>query len=156
MSNLIQFFSGSGLKPIDVQKNTALPTITISYPTTTSLSGQVSSVLSGTCTAAILKTAVSVTGRGAISWLGVDSVDVTSRTHRLKITIDGVTVLDKTTVASIVANRTIHLIGTAFSAIPSQVIEGVPLFYDSSLLIEYASSNSETDKATISYINYLR
>lgn len=104
--------------------------------------------LSGAMTANTLKQILSVTGRGCINWLGFWTADATSRTVRAKITIDGVVVLDSTSAAiSTVLAGGIY-IGEQYNG---YVGEFDPTYFNQSLLIEMASSLTETDKLAIAY-----
>ena len=105
-------------------------------------------VASGSMTAATLKTILSVTGRGVIDLFGFTVVNATSRTVRAKITIDGVVVLDSTSAAITTANQGGAFIGGGSSnniAVPD------PVYFNQSLLIEMASSLTETDMLNIAY-----
>ena len=154
MSSLSQFYGSSGIKPSGI----VMDGLYESAPNAPTAHVGGSYSLSGSCTAATLKTLLSVTGRGALAMLGVASVDATSRTHRLKITLDGTVIYDKTSTATttyglFVVLGYIVVVGTSSSGVCS---EGVPLLFDSSLLIEYASSVTETDKTKFFYKHYLR
>lgn len=116
-------------------------------------------VLSGSCTSNTLKTILSVTGKGAISKLFLASMDPTSRTHRIKITIDGTVIYDSTSaekstqdVAPVIGNVSY----ASFSSAQVFDMDEFPLFFDYSLLVEYATSLTETDKTRIGYIYYTR
>lgn len=115
-------------------------------------------VLSGACTAGVLKTILSITGRGAISGLFLASVDTTFRTHRVKITLDGVVVFDSTT--SVVYDQAVvPVIGAISVAGPSGSPVGIvenPIMFDQSLLVEYATSVTENDKTKFVYTYYTR
>lgn len=155
MSNLSQFFGSGGLKPT-ANYGRALPVVAANAGAVQ----QAYSVLSGACTANTLKTILSVSGKGALAWLGASNVDATSRTLSIKITIDGVVVYDATS-AAIASNSSVALAHGAICASVStggtpNIVEGAPLFYNSSLLIEFATSITETDLTRIGYINYLR
>lgn len=113
-------------------------------------------VASGACTANTLKTILSLSGKGVLSLLGVESGDPTSRTHRIKITLDGVVVFDGTTAATTNTTTAFMVIGSVNYLVASvgAVVTYEPLAFNSSLLIEYASSLSETDKAYFGYRYY--
>lgn len=113
--------------------------------------GGTSRALSGAMTANTLKTLLSVTGAGTLNFAGIFANDATSRTMRVKVTIDGVVVVDPGMSPSInVAGLGIVPVGALAgyydgtyyraSAIPAK------LSFNSSLLVQYASSLSETDK----------
>lgn len=140
MSTLSQF--GGGVKP---------PTALINYCsdagsyTTANAPGSYSlkRTLSGATTANTLKSVLNITGSGVISFLSAHCADGTSRTVRLKVTLDGVVVFDTTSIALSTAGFGLIAIGdpTAFD----------PITFNKSLLVEIASSLSETDKL---YTNY--
>jgi len=110
-----------------------------------------STALSGAMSAGVLKTALSVSGRGRINWAAVYTNDVTSRTLRMVITIDGAVVRDHTTAAiSTINTGFVGIGGGTASTTPVAVFQ--PLRFTSSLLIEIASSVTETDKATFASI----
>lgn len=101
--------------------------------------------LSGALTAATLKTVVSHTGRGRVNSLVVYAKDSTSRTMRCKVTVDGVVVFDATSSAVTGAGFGMIVIGGAIT----NSVEFQPIDYQESLLIEIASSLTETDKVAI-------
>lgn len=113
-------------------------------------------VVPGACTANTLKTILSLSGKGVISALGVGSGDVASRTHRIKVTLDGVVIFDATTAATtnlaiaFMAIGSINYLVTSVTA----TVAFEPLAFNQSLLVQYASSITETDKAYIGYRYY--
>ena len=113
-------------------------------------------VASGACTAATLKTILSLSGKGVLSLLGVESADVTSRTHRIKVTLDGVVVFDGTTAATTSAATAFMVVGSVNYLVAGlgSVVTYEPLAFNSSLLIEYAGSLTETNGAYICYRYY--
>lgn len=154
MSNLSQFFGGGGIKPTAMVHGT-LPTPASTHRNESQRPANIEAVDSGACTAGTLKTILSVTGRGALTYLDVGVKDTTSRTSRLRVTIDGTVVYDETNSAAALAKIVVAL-GAMTDALGTQGLEGTPLLFDSSLLIEYASSLTETGKASIGYIYYER
>lgn len=154
MSNLSQFFSGGGIKPTAIVHGT-LPTPASTNRNESLRPANIEAVDSGACTAATLKTILSVTGRGALTYLDVGVKDTTSRTSRLRVTIDGTVVYDETNSAAALT-KIVVAHGSITDVLGGQGLEGVPLLFDASLLIEYASSLTETDKASIGYIYYER
>ncbi len=154
MSNLSQFFGGGGIKPTAMVHGT-LPTPVAVHRNESQRPTNISAVDSGACTAATLKTVLSVTGRGALTYLDVGVKDTTSRTSRLRVTIDGTVVYDKTNSAGTLAKIVVAL-GSMTDVLGGQGVDGTPLLFDSSMLIEYASSLTETNKASIGYIYYER
>lgn len=103
-------------------------------------------VLSGALTANTLSTILSATGGGEILALKAYAKDTTSRTVRLKVTIDGTSVFDAT--SSAITNTGVGIIAVGDEA---GSIGGGARF-NSSLTVEIASSLSETDKVAIGYI----
>lgn len=108
-------------------------------------------LLSGALTAATLKTLLSVSGSGEFHFLGAYAADTTSRTIRLKVTLDGVVVFDATTGAITTTNSGVLAAGSYISG-SSQANPGPPIRFSASALIEVASSLTETDKVGLSYI----
>ena len=157
MSNLSQFFGGSGLKPTSITRT--LPPVTASNPT--SATGTYTANVpanSGIGGAGTLQQVLSVTGKGALTWLGLFTVDAVSRTYRVKITLDGAVIYDQTNIAGgATVGRWIVAHGAPGSSTGYPATEGTPIFYNNSLLVEVASSISDASPwATVGYINYLR
>lgn len=114
-------------------------------------------VATGALTANTLSTILSLSGKGVISYLGALPVDTTSRTHRFKVTLDGTVIYDATSSATTAVTRLMNVIGQIYQpAANSSVVVTEPIFFNTSLLIEYASSVSETAKTTIAYRYYAR
>lgn len=90
-----------------------------------------------------------------MTYLDVGVKDATLRTSRLKVTIDGSVVYDSTNSAAGLAKIVVAL-GHMTDVYGGACVDGVPLLFDASLLIEYASSLTETDKASVGYIYYTR
>ena len=139
MSNLSQFIGGSR-PPKSLVNHTSAGGVVQSVPTATK------SILSGALTAATLKTLLTITGAGAIKFLGVATVDATSRTVRLKVTIDGVVVYDATSSAITSSSLGLIAIGSIIDAYIPQLDN---VAFNSTLLVEVASSLSETDKLSL-------
>lgn len=153
MSNLSQFYTSGPIKPTGLINGTSgFPFQTIAANAlSVNLNGYLKNVNSGALTAAALSTILSLSGKGCISFLAFQGVDNTSRTHRARVTLDGVVIFDATSSAITGAAA----IGCAIGQIQSAVIPTVaiqePLRFDKSLLVEYASSLTETDKTLIAY-----
>ena len=106
--------------------------------------------LSGALTAATLKTMLSVSGSGGqITLLTVKAVDVTARTIRVKITCDGVSVYDYTSANTATANNGATIAGPN-SSTSSLVLP--PILWKSTVVVEIASSLTETDKLSVQWI----
>lgn len=113
-------------------------------------------VTSGATTAGVLKTILSLSGTGVISFMAMMSADATSRTHRLKVTLDGVVIFDATTAVTTTTTYVFSAIGTIVNTAASthSAPNFEPLSFNTSLLIEYADSLSETDGAYLAYRYY--
>ena len=106
--------------------------------------------LSGALTSATLKTMLSISGSGGtISLLTIKAVDVTARTMRVKITVDGIVAYDATCASSTTANNGAVIAGLFSSSTPLAMNS---IYWRSTLLIEIASSLSETDKLSMQWI----
>lgn len=107
------------------------------------------STLSGALTAATLKTMLSVSGvGGTMSLLSLRAVDVTARTIRMKITIDGIVAYDATSASTTTANNGATIAGQFSSSTPMTF---TPISWRSTFLIEIASSLTETDKLSLQW-----
>jgi hypothetical protein len=103
--------------------------------------------LSGATTAATLKTAYSATGKGRINFFGVYTNDTTSRTIRIKVTVNGSSVIyDKTSGALAGARAGHSAIGAVSVNVSGSPVSFQPIDYTNGILIEFASSLTETDK----------
>lgn len=115
----------------------------------------VKAALSGALTANTAKQMIDITGSaGEMAWLSVFTNDVTSRTVRIRVTVDGVTTpyaFDSITGSISAADNGIVVIGNITSASISTI--SYNLKWRSSLLVEIYSSLTETDKLTLHY-NY--
>ena len=107
-------------------------------------------VLSGALTANTLATILSVSGGGEVPLLFAAVEDATSRTLRVRVTVDGTVVYDATTSAittlghgQVVAGQ---VADTSYVAASASGIR-----FNASLLVEIASSLSETNKVSLSY-----
>lgn len=104
--------------------------------------------LSGAMTANTLKTAYSATGKGRVNFFAVGTNDATSRTIRIKVTVNGASVVfDKTSTALTASGAMATAIG-AVQASGSYPTVFQPIDYTNGILIEFASSLTETDKLT--------
>ena len=155
MSSLSQFTGGSGLMPTSIVRG---PSSRI--PGLINYAGDITQavrVLSGACTANTLKTILSISGRGAIGFLGANATDSTSRSNRIKITRDGIVIYD-TTESAAASQMFMQVIGSTSKAASEGfigLIENI-MYFNTSLLIEYATSLTETDKCQFAYTYYLR
>lgn len=152
MSNLNQFIGESACTSI-VNTGETPPTIGPVGIYVQSGGSTVGS-LSGALTANTLATALSITGGGGyIEKLAIMAGDATSRTLRIKITLDGVVVYDKTS-AAIAGNAYGILAIGGLTYVPNgqwALNTPQPRRFNTSCLVEIASSLTETDKATVYY-----
>ena len=111
----------------------------------------VKETLSGALTAGTLATALSITGRGVARFIASKTKDATARTIRLKVTVDGTSVFDATTNSMSASNKGIIAVGGVATGGSSSDTGGVygELKFNTSLLVEHASSPTETDKISL-------
>ena len=136
MSNLSQFIGGN--KP---------PKALVNYATSgvagyTAAYGQ--STLSGALTAATLKEMLNVSGSGVVNYVAAFVADSTSRTLRVKVIVDGITVADIT--SSAITTPLYGLIAVGAGVASNTTIDH--LTFNTSLVVQIASSLTETDKIT--------
>ena len=156
MSALSQFLGSGGIKPSGVINGTAVATFHRAQSSmATAVTGligttAVTPTVTGALTSNTLSTVLSLSGKGVLSFAACASVDATSRTHRIKITLDSVVIYDATTAATTsVADYLIPVGSVNNHATLSPGVIFEPIVFNSSLLIEYASSVSETGKTYI-------
>lgn len=156
MSSLSQFVGGSGIRPkglfngVSVGGGAWENAVAINSATRGLPPSQVVFGTTGTLTANTLANALTVPGPGVVSLIGCAGVDVTSRTHRLKVTIDGVVIYDATSGAFTTAGSALMAVGgftPNASTFASPIYE--PLIFNTSLIIDYASSLGETAKSIV-------
>ena len=143
MSSLSQFTGGSRPPKVLINKFSTAGAIGILISNSTA-----KTALSGTVVANTLVTALSHTGSGVIGYFAAYSADATSRTHRVKITIDGTVVFDATSAAVTAVNTGVVAIGFGVAS-SSFTVDPIP--YSTSLLVEYASSLGELNGTTFGY-----
>lgn len=103
--------------------------------------------LSGAMTAGVLKTAYSATGKGRVNFFAVYTNDATSRTIRIKITANGGNVIYDKTCQALTVSGAIHwAIGAVSFNVSGLPVAFQPIDYTNGILIEFASSLTETDK----------
>lgn len=154
MSSLAQLL-GAGNGPVTSIVN-AFSAGGASASLSTAVTGNTSVLASsaGALTANTLKSVLSLTGRGSLRFAGAFATDTTSRTIRLKVTIDGASIFDATTNAITATNTGIIGVGTvATSALGYISVMMQPITFQSSCLVQVASSLTETDKVG-SMLNY--
>lgn len=99
-------------------------------------------LLSGALTANTLKTMLTVNGGGEVPLLFVTTLDTTSRTIRVRVTVDGVVAYDATSNAITLGNQGVVIMG---QAVTTSYVAAVPpgIRFNSSLVVEVASSVNE-------------
>ena len=107
------------------------------------------STLSGAMTLNTLKSFLSISGSGgSMPCLTVITNDATARTIRVKVTIDGVA-YDFTSATISTSGNGVVLAGRTDATLASRT---PPIVWKSTLVIEVASSVTETDKLTLEWI----
>lgn len=150
MSTLSQFTGGGATKAIVNAYSTSganQPNFNIDASSVTGAR----EVLSGALTANTLKTLMTVSQAGQMPYLSFYAKDVTSRTMRCVVIADGVTVFDSTTPAIVQANRGYPIAFAMTGSSGTVPTLGPPIRWAQSLVVQVASSLSETDKVAIAY-----
>lgn len=110
------------------------------------------SALSGALTANTLKSMVNITGTsGSIPQCALITNDTTSRTVRLKITVDGAYDYDVTSSAIVSTGYGVVAAGSISFGVAFLLNDGEPIKFKTSCQIWIASSLTETDKITLLY-----
>ena len=143
MSNSIQFKTFARPVPKALVNYCSAGGVSVGVPT--AVATGMSKILSGALTANTLSTALSVTGSGSLNFICVAAEDTTSRTVRIKITLDGTAVFDSTSNAFTASSYGVIAVGVYTSSMIA--IDDIP--FNSSCLIQIASSLSETDKISL-------
>lgn len=114
-----------------------------------SVTNMAKETLSGALTANTLKTLLTVSTPGQSGYLVAYAKDTTSRTIRLRVTVDGAVVFDAT-------SNAITVVGTGLAVVASGAATAVgssePIRWNSSLVVEVASSITETDKVAMAHV----
>lgn len=113
---------------------------------------QFKGISSGALTANVLATALSITGSGKLKLLAIASADATARTLRVKVTIDGTACFDSTSPSISTSQHGFVVVGQ-LNASGLMLIDATGAAFITSLLVEIASSLTETNKATV-YTEY--
>jgi hypothetical protein len=145
MSTLTQFFGGgSTTQVVNFYSSGGVVSGANLVATSANMARE---VLSGALTAGALTTLLTVTGSGRVPLLMAFSKNSTSRTIRLVVEVDGVSVFDATT--SVFAGTSSGLVaaGQGNPPVPSE-----PIRFSSSLVVRVASSLTETDNVAIAYV----
>lgn len=112
----------------------------------------VANLTSGALTAATLATVLNISGRGTLNFCAAKSVDATSRTIRLQVTIDGRVIFNTTTAAIAAVGSGLIAVGNITTS-SDQTALFQPISFNTSCLVQIASSLNETDKIT-TMVNY--
>lgn len=155
MSALSQFIGVRGPSGIINGGGTVLARYYGAVANLPDLEGLLKIVLTPALTAGTLATVLNVTTGGTLSFLAVQGINATSRTHRLKITMDGVVVFDSTSIAISDHAYVLPAVGWlqgANGARGNPIFE--PIHFNKSLLVEYASSLTETANTRVGYRYY--
>lgn len=131
--SIVNGFSSSGYGPINLS---ATP-------------GSVRMLNSGALTANTLKTILNVSGAGIFHILGARTNNTTSRTVRMRLTIDGTVVFDSTSAATMNPESGGLITGSTSGTTP---LPGATVVFNSSAVFEIASSLTETDTITTLYV----
>lgn len=114
------------------------------------IAANVRGVLSGALTANTLATVINRTGAGAVFFLAATVMDTTSRTVRIKVTVDGTVVFDATSNAITTVQTGMQVVGSGlFYSVTQFFARPGYLEYDTSFKVEIASSLTETDKIKV-------
>ena len=147
MSTLSQFGGGARTPKVIVNKYSAGG---VTAQASEINSSSAVALVSGALTANTLKTILSITGAGSLNFLSLVTVDTTSRTVRLKLTLDGVVAFNATSAAITVAGNGLLAVGSGTSTSQGPyAVEAT--HFNVSCLVEIASSLTETDKVTTYY-----
>lgn len=146
MTTLSQFAGGARVPKVLIN-STSTTGSTANTVNTGAVHG-VKKTVSGALTANTLSTVLSITGGGTLCFASCYGNDATSRTHRFKLTLDGVVVYDATTAAVAATSSGIMLVG--ITAVGVYSTDAIP--FNVSCLLEYASSVTETGLTNFAYL----
>lgn len=146
MSSASQFFGGN--KPTKIIVNATSTNGSAAVVSNTNATSAAKTVVSGELTANVLVEVLSLSGQGSVGFFSCWSNEAVARTHRIKLTVDGVLAFDGTTASDANVSRGIILVGSVINSAP------IPdhLYFNKSLTIEYASNKTETGKTTFGYM----
>ncbi len=143
------FFVGGTYRPTVVVNKYSTAGVTPDNISFTS-GGVIKEVLTGAVTAGVLKTVLNITGSaGRLQFLSLVTASPVSRTLRIKLTLDGVVVFDSTSAATATSPYGIVAVGSA-GANSAVLFQQLPFY--TSLLVEIASSLTETDGTRVGYV----
>lgn len=108
-------------------------------------------VVSGALTANTLATLLNVSGSGTLNLVAARTVDATSRTMRMRVTLDGTVAFDSTSTAMTATGKGMLAVGVMAQATPFPIsLDNVT--FTTSCLVEWASSITETGKFTATLV----
>ena len=167
MSTLSQFIQTRWVpteiaRPFSFPSGTGVPMITIPTAATNfDVSRKLTRILTGACTANTYKTVLSYSGPGCLAGLVICSgTDAVSRKHSVRITLDSVVVYDSSSHASNIATAGLNIAGFIIGSFAQVGTVGAfafqeeRIFFSESLLVEYQTSLTETDKSVVGYCLY--
>lgn len=106
------------------------------------------SVASGSTTANVLSTILTISGQAEVPILALSSGDTISRTVRLQVTVDGTIVFDATSGTLVQPTQGIFAAGCRSPYLQS----GLPIRCSSSLVVKCCTNATETNGATLYYV----
>lgn len=108
-------------------------------------------LLSGPLTAGVFSTLIDVpSGAGRLALCALSTNDSTTRTVRLRITVDGIVVFDATSAS--ISGTGVGIFAAGYNPGSNTISPSDPIVYTRSLKVEVASSLTETDKLTLFYM----
>lgn len=120
------------------------------YSTTLgTLNGIGRNILTGSLVAGVLSNILTIIGRAEVPLLTLVTMDATARTLRLQVVVDGVIVFDPTSNSIVTSGNGLGAASPLQSS--SGVFMGNPIRSNSSIVVNVASSLTETAKAQLSY-----
>ncbi len=145
MSTLSQFTGGAATRSIVNSCSSGGVSLTNLQANTATNNAR--EVLSGALTAGVLKTLLTISQGGRVPFLSAYAKNATSRTVRVVVIADGVTVFDATSSAVTANNSGLWVAGQAITGANASE----PIRFNSSLVVQVASSLTETDFVAIGY-----
>ena len=139
MSTFNQFFALSKKTTAILNKDNTTSTYLVAVPSYL----QNTPILSGSLTANTLSTLYSHTGSGSINFLALFVNDATSRSIRIKLTLDGNVVYDELSSTITTAYNGLKPIGIWDNT--NKILALEPIAYNESILVEISSTLTETD-----------
>ena len=144
--SIVNYWSGGGAAPLVLGDGSSYQPLNLKRS------------LMGVATGGTLYTILNISGAGVLKAFMMVSNNTTSRTLRVKITIDGTVVFDATSAATTTAYAGVIPVGCTDgninTAYPKVVLDAIP--FASSLLIEAAQSDTSTANTQFWYTYDLR